>query len=78
MKEYIYHSKVANVIKQAGKEVEKHPLENVINRLQHLKDWLGDQPGHPTHLSNLPQWFWEDWGDCINDIKDFIKEEKGR
>ena len=63
--DYLYHSKVANVRQQAGDEVNKHPLENVTVRLQHLKDWLSEQPRFSSHLSNLPQWFWEDWAFSI-------------
>jgi hypothetical protein len=61
-----------------SKELECREKENelISNRLFELKKWLSDQPGHPTHLSNLPQWFWEDWGECILELKseDFLKD----
>jgi hypothetical protein len=77
MKDYVYYSKVANVKQQSGEIL--HPLEDITSRLKQLKDWLSEQPGHPTHLSNLPQWFWENWGECITDIEDYMKyiKEKG-
>jgi hypothetical protein len=37
----------------------KEEIEKISNQLLELKEWLSDHPGHPTHLSNLSQWFWE-------------------
>ena len=37
---------------------------------------ISEQPGHPTHLSNLPQWFWESWGEYIDDLKRLSKPKQ--
>ena len=50
-------------------------IEKISNQLFELKEWLSEQPGHPSHLSNLPQWFWEDWGECIDDLKRLSKNK---
>jgi hypothetical protein len=52
---------------------EKEEILRISKHLQELKDWLDNQPGHPTHLSNLPTWFWETWGECIEDLKSLTK-----
>ena len=51
-------------------------IEKISNQLFELKEWLSEQPGHPSHLSNLPQWFWEDWGECIDDLKRLSKTKQ--
>jgi len=50
-------------------------IEKISNQLFELKEWLSEQPGHPSHLSNLPQWFWEGWGECIDDLKRISKNK---
>ena len=45
----------------------------IAKNLQELANWLQDQPGHPTHLSNLPSWFWETLGESIDDLKQLTK-----
>jgi len=51
-------------------------IEKISNQLFELKEWLSEQPGHPSHLSNLPQWFWEGWGECIDDLKRLSKPKQ--
>ena len=51
-------------------------IEKISNQLFELKYWLSEQPGHPTHLSNLPQWFWESWGEYIDDLKRLSKPKQ--
>ncbi len=51
-------------------------IEKISNQLFELKEWLSEQPGHPSHLSNLPQWFWEGWGECIDDLKRLNKPKQ--
>jgi len=52
----------------------KEEIEKISNQLLELKEWLSNHPGHPTHLSNLSQWFWEGWGECIDDLKRISKD----
>ena len=52
-------------------------IEKISNQLFELREWLSEQPGHPSHLSNLPQWFWENWGECIDDLKRISKNKDG-
>jgi hypothetical protein len=51
----------------------KEEIKRITNHLKELKHWLSEQPGHPTHLSNLPTWFWETWGECISDLESLEK-----
>ena len=48
---------------------EKEDILRKTKSLSELKHWLSEQPGHPSHLSNLPNWFWEDWGDVITSLE---------
>ena len=59
-------------------EEDRIEIEKVSNQLFELKYWLSEQPGHPTHLSNLPQWFWESWGEYIDDLKRLSKTKQRR
>ena len=48
---------------------EKEDILRKTKTLSELKHWLSEQPGHPSHLSNLPSWFYEDWGDVITSLE---------
>ena len=56
---------------------EQHPL---VNTLQNLKDFREELTNFSApenvdgwSLSNLPTYFWETIGECINDIEEHIK-----
>ena len=45
------------------------PLKNVVTKLNDIKTYLENNSLREVHLSNLPCWFWEDLGECIDDVK---------
>ena len=55
---------------------EKEEVLIKTKTLRELKHWLSEQPGHPSHLSNLPSWFWEDWGDVINALENLADDQQ--
>ena len=58
----------------------KHELENTLTNLKDFKKSLSEfsTPSSESgwHLSNLPTHFWETLGECINNIEEFIKQQK--
>jgi len=52
----------------------EHPLQNTLLMLEDIKNFLQNNSLGELHLSNLPQFFWEELGECIGDIKNYIKE----
>jgi hypothetical protein len=65
---------------QKTKMNKQHPLKNTLTNLKEFKNDLDNFSALPNEhgwsLSNLPTYFWETLGQCINDIDEFIKEDK--
>jgi hypothetical protein len=59
---------------------KQHQLKNTLINLKEFKNDLYNFSAPPNEhgwsLSNLPTYFWETLGQCINDIDEFIKEDK--
>jgi len=53
----------------------KHELDNTLVLLKEIKIYLENNSLGDTHLSNLPSWFWEEFGECINDIETYINKK---
>jgi hypothetical protein len=54
---------------------ENHPLQNTLDMLNEVKDYLQNNSLGETHLTNLPQHFWETLGECIKNIDEYINPE---
>ena len=58
---------------------EKYDLENTLTILKEFKERLDNFVAPPNSegwsLSNLPTHFWEDLGECINDIEQHLKSK---
>jgi len=52
---------------------KQHQLENTLIGLESVKEYLQENDLNGIHLTNLPQHFWETLGECIDDIRNYIK-----
>lgn len=50
-------------------------LQTIVDNLKELKEWLQENSLGEVSLSNLPQYFWEAFGENINDIENIIKKK---
>jgi hypothetical protein len=49
-------------------------LQTIADNLKQVREWLQNNSLGEVSLSNLPQFFWEEFGENINDIEDYIKK----
>lgn len=58
----------------------KHELENTLTNLKDFRKFLSEFSTPPNDfgwsLSNLPSYYWETLGECINDIEKYIQKIK--
>jgi hypothetical protein len=54
---------------------ENHPLYNTSLMLHEVKDYLQNNSLGEIHLTNLPQHFWENLGECIKNIDEYVNPE---
>lgn len=73
--EYFSGTKIKNEVAN-----NKHELDDTLTDLKSFKNSLSEYAAPPNDfgwsLSNLPSYYWETLGECINDIEKYIQKIK--
>ena len=65
--------KLPRPVKKGKQPDEKENLKNVKMKLLEVKEFLQNNSLGNISLTNLPQYFWEQLGECIGDLDNEIK-----